>query len=182
MSNKFRRVARALANLEYDFNLDNASPEFCLHLLENPNLKMLTKMHRKLRTSSKEWIIDFIQLRGLFSLLQSVDRFCKTHKNNTGLFNSLYLAKLVCCIKELLNLKYGMECIIDMANDDSSRVNMLAKGSSWDIAIFSQILILILILTLDLKPVWIQIKLLKRKFSKYFRPLPCTPKMDIPYV
>lgn len=127
MSRRFRRVARALVNLEGDFSLDVASPEFCLHLLVNPNLKTLTRLHRKLRILSKEWVIEFIELGGLLSLLKCVDQFYRS-RTSEQFFNSLVLSKTVCCIKELLNLKYGMECVINLANENRASVRMLALG------------------------------------------------------
>lgn len=134
MSKVFRRVARALANLEGEYNLDRAEPQFCLHLLDvMPTLKVLNKLHRKLhRTSSKEWIIEFVQLGGLFTLLRSVDRFLHAKStSDTTFFNSLILSKIVCCIKELLNVKYAMDAIIELANENQSRVKMLAMGKNF---------------------------------------------------
>lgn len=125
---RFRRVARALANVEGEFSLGEASADFCIHLLESPNLKILTKLHRKLRFSSKEWIVEFIELRGLFVLLRGVEQLCLA-KSASSLLNSLVMSKMVCCIKELLNLKFGMDAIVHMAREDPTSIRMLALGA-----------------------------------------------------
>lgn len=152
---KFRHVARALANIEYDYNLEHSSPDFCIHLLLNANLRVLTKLNRKLRNSSKEWIVEFVNTGGLLALLNLVDKLCQTQdtkatnksylransrnndisnvkmtnsRTNSSFFKSLILSKCICCIKELMNSKYGMETIIELAMIDSSTTNALSKG------------------------------------------------------
>lgn len=124
----FRRVGRALANLEYEYHLEHASPEFCIQILAYPNLKMFSKLHRKLRVSTKEWITDFIQFKGLFTLLHCVEYLCH-RKKHSALFNSLELSKCVCCIREVLNVKYGMESIINLATEETSFVPIFAKAA-----------------------------------------------------
>ena len=124
---KFRRVAKALANSEHDYELKEASPEFCIQLLICSNLKMFSKLHRKLKTSSNEWISEFIYSKGLFALIDCLERVCGK-QNSTNIYNSLLMSKCVCCIKEMLNLKIGMECIIEVDNLDSTYVQTLSIG------------------------------------------------------
>ena len=124
---KFIRVAKAIATLEHDYDLSVASPEFCIQLLSFPNLKMLSKLHRKLKTSGNDWIMDFIQLRGLFALILCLEQLC--NKSNTSIiYNSLLMSKCVCCIKELLNLKTGMECIIEVVDLDPTCIRTFSKA------------------------------------------------------
>ena len=130
LKNIFKRVAKAIATIDYDYDLKNASPDFCIQLLHYPNLKMLSKLNRKLKTSSKEWIGEFIELKGLFSLIVCIEDICNKRKKSQ-LFISLILSKCVCCIKEILNLKFGMESIIDTVNEDPSCIQTLAKGKCW---------------------------------------------------
>ena len=128
---KFRRAGRAIANLEYDYSLDQSSPDFCIQLLVYPNLKMFNKLVRKFRTANKQWINEFIQEKGLFNLLHCVEYLCHK-KNGSTLMNSILLCKCLSSIKDILNHRFGMECIIDMANEDKSFIVILIN------AIFNQ--------------------------------------------
>jgi 3-dehydroquinate dehydratase len=125
-------VERALANLDFDYDLNNATPEFCVQLLNFPNLKMFSKLHSKIRSKNRdrEWILDFIQSNGLYSLVQCVEKLSTKKYSSAIIFNSLVLSKCICCIKEVLNSKYGMECIINMANEHQHCLNILAKATS----------------------------------------------------
>ena len=124
---KFDRVAKALATLDFDYDLKEASPEFCIQLLSFPNLKMFSKLHRKIKTSGNEWIMEFIQSKGLFALIICVEQLCNKSNANV-IYNSLVMSKCVCCIKELLNLKIGMECIIDVVDLDPTCIQTFSKG------------------------------------------------------
>jgi hypothetical protein len=131
-NSSWRKVARALAHKEYDCILEKASPELCVHLLAvTPNLKLFSKLHRKLKSSDKDWSNGFLHSSGLVTLLSCVDVLCSSSSaatSNSSLFSSLLIAKCVCCLKELLNLKHGMESIIEIASSDASTVNALARG------------------------------------------------------
>ncbi|CAF0767609.1 unnamed protein product [Brachionus calyciflorus] len=124
---KFRQIGRAIANLENDYSIESSSPEFCIQLLNYPNLKFFNKLNRKLRNSNKDWINEFIQSKGLFQLLYCVEYLCHK-KTGSSLINSILISKCLNCIKEILNHKFGMECIIDMANEDQSFVHILVKA------------------------------------------------------
>ena len=125
---RFRRVARAIANLEYDYELNEASPEFCAHLLIYPNIKVYKKLHKKLQTSTRAWIHEFIEHDGLFSLMQSIENPSNNYKNS-GFINSLLISKCLNCIKELMNTKLGMESLITMTLEDVKYTQMFAKSS-----------------------------------------------------
>lgn len=118
-SSKFRCVGRAIANLEFDYSLNVSSPEFCNQLLVYPNLKLFTKLERKLRNENKTWISEFIQTGGLFSLLRCVE-YLSYKKNENNLLKSILLCKCLNCIKEIMNHKFGMECIINMAMEEKT--------------------------------------------------------------
>jgi hypothetical protein len=125
--NKFLRAAKALATIDHDYDLKEASPEFCIQLLSFPNLKMFSKLHRKIKTSGNDWIMEFIQSKGLFGLILCVEQLCNKTSSNV-IYNSLVMSKCVCCIKELLNLKIGMECIIDVVDLDLTCIQTFSKG------------------------------------------------------
>lgn len=125
--NLFRKVGRALSNLEYDYDLAYASPEFCVHLIISNNAKVFTKILRKLQTSNQQWIFDFVYtFKGLLTLLFCLDKICM--RKTTSLLNSLLLLKCLSCIKEIMNSKDGMDGIISLADEDSSCIQILAKG------------------------------------------------------
>ena len=128
---RFRRIGRAIANLEYNYELNEASPEFCVHLLIYPNTRLYSKLSKKIRNCSinnRAWILEFIQQEGLFSLILSIEKQCNNYKKS-GFFNSLLISKCLECVKELMNSKFGMESLISMALDDQKCVQILAKGN-----------------------------------------------------
>lgn len=124
--NLFRKVGRALANLEYDYDISCASPEFCSHLVVSNNAKVFTKLHKKIQTSNQNWIYEFVYtFKGLLALLVGLEKICV--KKNT-LMNSLLTLKCLSCIKEIMNSKHGMDGIISLANEDNNCLQILAKG------------------------------------------------------
>lgn len=127
-SSKFRRVCRALANLEFDYTLNYSSPEFCNQLLVYPNLKLFAKLEKKLRSENQAWISEFIQIGGLFSLLNCIE-YLSNKKYGNNLLNSILLCKCLNCIKEIMNHRFGMECIIDMAIEEKSSNSILIQAA-----------------------------------------------------
>lgn len=123
----FIRTGRAIANLDQDYDLRSASPEFCIQLLIYPNLKLFCKLHQKIKSSDSEWILEFIHHKGLFSLMKCVEVLC-SRRRSSEIFSSLIISKCVLCIKEVLNLKSGMERIINLAKDDSECLHILSKS------------------------------------------------------
>lgn len=128
--NSFRKVGRALANLEYDYDISQASPEFCSHLVSSShNAKVFAKLHKKLQSTNQSWIFDFVYtFKGLLALLFCLDKICI---RKTTLMNSLLTLKCLSCIKEIMNSKHGMDKIISLASEDNNCVQILAKGSSF---------------------------------------------------
>ena len=129
MENKFVRAAKALANfLAYDYHLHEASPDFCVQLLNFPNMKMFTKLHRKLKSSTNDWIVEFVQAKGLIALILCIEQLSSKPNAANDLYNSIMLSKCVCCIKELLNLKIGMDYIIEVVDMDPTCIQTMSKG------------------------------------------------------
>jgi hypothetical protein len=127
----FRKVGRALANLDpdNDYDLGQASAEFCVHLLISNNAKVFSKVHKKIQTSNSAWIYEFVHtFKGLLTLLSCLDKLCIN--KTTTLFNSLVLLKCLSCIKEIMNSTHGMDGVISLANEDQSCVQILAKGKN----------------------------------------------------
>lgn len=121
----FFLAAKSLINATY--NLENASPEFCVNLLECANEKTFSKLQKKINSSNRRWIRDFIRAKGLFALLQCIEKIFKKPKENSFI-TSILLFKCLSCIKELMNANYGMEAIIRMGIEDKDCVQILAKG------------------------------------------------------
>ncbi len=99
---KFKRITNLI--IKNNFDLKHASPEFCIRLLERPNEKFLSKLHKKIFVSTRQWINEFIYMRGLFALLKCIEKVFKKAALNS-IFISILLSKCLNCIKELLNSK-----------------------------------------------------------------------------
>lgn len=129
---KFKQVAGSLINkrknnIYNDYNLANASPEFCVQLLSVTNAKTFEKLFKKIKTSSIEWINEFIQKHGFFAFLNSIEKI--SNKNIHVFAKSLLLAKCLKSIKELMNLNVGMKFLVDLATiDGNDCIKIFSKG------------------------------------------------------
>lgn len=121
---KFRSIVKSLIDATYD--LDKASPQFCACLLRLPNDRALTKLRQKIRKSDQQWIKEFIINDGLFSLLMTIEIIMKKYRNNLFV-SSILVYKSLACIKEIMNLEYGMQSIINLG-DHNSCIEIMAKG------------------------------------------------------
>jgi hypothetical protein len=133
----FIRKVKGLISIDpYDYSLNESSPEFCVHLLKNiSNLKLLKKLIVKFKESSNDWIKEFIDdYKGLFTILDIIEKYSSkrraSQRNSTIIFDSITLTKCICCIKELLNTKTGMESLIELVNDNALAIKTISKGFS----------------------------------------------------
>jgi len=124
---RFQSVARSLIDVSYD--LTSATPQFCLSLLPSvntsPTLTTLSKLHRKIQTSSRRWIRDFIHADALIALLTCTEAIL--HRHGSSFYAAVLLYKCLACIKELMNLQYGMEAVINMGVDNTTCASTLAR-------------------------------------------------------
>jgi hypothetical protein len=74
-------------------------------LLVFPHQKYFLKLRNKIRHSEKSWLEQFIKSKGLSELLLCIEKLCKRTSN---IINSIRLSQCISCIKEIMNLKYGM--------------------------------------------------------------------------
>ncbi len=94
-------------------------------MLNYPHQKYLLRLRKKIRTSSKTWLVQFIKANGLYSLLACIEKLCE---KKTNIINSIRLSQCILCIKEIINIKYGMEAVLTMCIEDVSYVTILGKG------------------------------------------------------
>ena len=88
-------------------HFDDVQPELMIKFLHQmPNVKLFTGLSRKLKASSNEWTLEFLQLRGLdtlFEVLEELDGFGRKK------FADAFLAvQCVGCIRSLLNSDIGL--------------------------------------------------------------------------
>ncbi len=124
---RFRAVVKSLLTSSYD--LTNATPQFCISLLtssNSPSITTLSKLHRKILNSNRRWIRDFIHADALSVLLSCIEGILNIHGNS--LYAAVLLYKCLACVKELMNLKYGMEAVINMGADNTNCAYILAKA------------------------------------------------------
>ena len=125
---RFRRAAKAIADLEYDYDLSKASPEFCAHLLIYPNLKLFSKLEKKFVQSDRAWLYEFIEFEGLNSLLLSAEKQFSAFKQSSY-FGSLLIIKCLSSIKTLMNTKLGIESLISLSLKETKFTQIIAKSN-----------------------------------------------------
>jgi hypothetical protein len=138
---KFKRISSALCGSSFTYSLNEASPEFCIHLISKcHNLRAFTKLHQKIihqlndDNDNEKWIREFIDKNGLFVLLSLIDEITeKSLLNIHSCFSSFILiSKCIRCIKELLNSKYAIDYFIDIVNGNLDYnlqyVQIITKG------------------------------------------------------
>lgn len=128
----FKRTVFSFNSLDIDYDLSQSTPEFCIHFLKNViNPKSLKKIMFKIRQSENEWIREFIELKGILLILNIIDKYSNKHRSSyqsASLYSILILSKSICCVKEILNSKIGMECLIDLMNDNISAMRTFTRS------------------------------------------------------
>lgn len=127
---KFRNLVEKLLNKNSgDYSLAKASPQFCVQLLNITKTKTFDKLLKKIKTSSHEWINEFIECNGFFTLLFASEKICNEAIGDKTFLKSLMLAKCLKCMKEVMNLNVGMEFIINLAaRDDNECIEIFSKS------------------------------------------------------
>lgn len=103
-------------------NIDNLSPEVCIGLLKNANLKFLSNLNRKLKQNDKTWNGEFLDLNGAQALLDLVDALGV--RRVTQLSDALLLLECVQCVKTIMNSKMGLAYLVENGAD----LNRLVRG------------------------------------------------------
>ena len=103
-------------------NLSNIEPELFIKLVRIPSLKTYTSLIRKLEGCSKGWLTEFLELGGLTSLFEVLE---KLSERSLAKFSDAFLQlECVRCIKAVLNNVAGLEFI----TSNSSLTNQLVIG------------------------------------------------------
>jgi len=90
------------------FLSNEASPEFCVRLLKSPTVQNYHGIREKLKSSSSDWMSEFLESDGMEVLLGALERL-----SSKKLFvNAVMLLECTCCIKTVLNSKAGLEFMI----------------------------------------------------------------------
>ena len=103
-------------------NLSNIEPELFIKLVRVPSLKTYTSLIRKLEGCSRKWLTEFLELGGLTSLFEVLE---KLSERSLAKFSDAFLQlECVRCIKAVLNNITGLEFI----TSNSSLTNQLVIG------------------------------------------------------
>ena len=127
---KFRNVVEILLNKKsVDYSLAKASPQFCVQLLNITKTKTFDKLLAKIKSSSNEWIKEFIKINGFFTLLFASEKICLQIGGEKTFVKSIMLTKCLKCMKEIMNLNVGMEFIISLATtEDKECIEIFSKS------------------------------------------------------
>ena len=88
--------------------LNEATPEYCVGLLKSPSVQKYHGIRRKLKSSSDDWMTEFLDKDGMEILLGALERL-----SSRKLFvDAVMLLECTCCIKTVLNSKAGLEFMI----------------------------------------------------------------------
>ena len=103
-------------------NLSEIEPELFIKFVRIPSLKTYSSLITKLESCSKEWLTEFLELGGLSSLFEVLE---KLSERGLAKFSDAFLQlECVRCIKAVMNNVTGLEF---MAND-TSLTRHLATG------------------------------------------------------
>ena len=116
VKNKWSSLRRQLSGADQTCLLSNeASPEFCVRLLKSPSVQNYHGIRSKLKSSSDDWMAEFLDRDGMEVLLGALERL-----SSRKLFvDAVMLLECTCCIKSVLNSKAGLEFMI--GNRDFTR-------------------------------------------------------------
>jgi len=124
MSAYWERLAKVSKLATERRNLSNVEPELFIKFVRIPSLKTYTNLFRKLEGCSKKWLTEFLELGGLSSLFEVLD---KLSERSLARFSDAFLQlECVRCIKAILNNVTGLEFITN--NSGSSLTNQLVIG------------------------------------------------------
>lgn len=127
---KVRRVA-VVDSVDVDIkNFDQITPELSLKFLRVPSLKNFSALHRKLSKCSEEWMLEFLKLGGLTTLLSALELLNERKRwrkldCQPGFMESFIELECVRCIRRIMNSEAGV-CFI--TNEETDSVRQLACG------------------------------------------------------
>lgn len=103
-------------------NFKDVEPELFIKFVRIPTLKTYASLIKKLESCSKDWLTEFLELGGLNSLFEVLE---KLSERGIGKFSDAFLQlECVRCIKAVMNNVTGLEFIAS----DVSLTRHLATG------------------------------------------------------
>ena len=126
---KVRRVA-IVDTVDVDIrNFDQVTPELSLIFLRVPSLKNFSALHHKLSRCSSEWMLEFLQLGGLNTLVSALE-LLNDRKNwrrdcHLGFMDAFIELECVRCIRRIMNSETGL-CF--MTDEGTDSIRQLACG------------------------------------------------------
>lgn len=113
---KWSSLKRQLSDGDQGSWLSNeASPEFCVRLLRIPSIQTYCGIHSKLKSSTDDWMVEFLESNGMEVLLDALEKL-----SSLKLFvDAVMLLECTFCIKTVMNSKTGLDFMV--GNRDFTR-------------------------------------------------------------
>ena len=109
--------------LELHTDLNEIEPELFIKFVRIPSLKTYASLMRKLEGCSKKWLTEFLELGGLTSLFEVLE---KLSERGLAKFSDAFLQlECVRCIKAVLNNVTGLAFM----SNNPSLTNQLVTGT-----------------------------------------------------
>ncbi|XP_078369427.1 inverted formin-2-like [Oculina patagonica] len=113
---KWSSLKRQLSDGDQGSWLSNeASPEFCVRLLRFPSFQTYCGIHSKLKSSSNEWMVEFLESNGMEVLLAALEKLSSLKL----LVDAVMLVECTSCIKTVMNSRTGLDFMV--GNRDFTR-------------------------------------------------------------
>ena len=121
VKNKWSSLKRQLSDGDQgSWVSSEASPEFCVRLLRFPSVQTYCGIHSKLKNSSNDWMVEFLESNGMEVLLDALEKL-----SSLKLFvDAVMLLECTSCIKTVMNSKTGLDFMV--GNRDFTR--RLSRG------------------------------------------------------
>lgn len=87
--------------------------EFSIRILSYPSIQNYAGIRSKLKSSSNEWLGEFLHQGGLDVLLFTLERLSTCTSKRTRFLDTLLQLECVSCIKEIMNSKFGLQYMIE---------------------------------------------------------------------
>lgn len=108
---------------ELHTDLNEIDPELFIKFVRIPSLKTYASLIRKLESCSKKWLTEFLELGGLTSLFEVLE---KLSERGLAKFSDAFLQlECVRCIKAVMNNVTGLEFM----SNNPSLANQLVTGT-----------------------------------------------------
>ncbi|KAJ3606551.1 hypothetical protein NHX12_026072 [Muraenolepis orangiensis] len=110
------------ADAQLEANLEDADPELCIRLLQIPTVVNYSGLRRRLESSDRAWMLQFLELRGLDLLMEALERV--SGRGCTRIADALLQLTCVACVRAVMNSPAGLHFILD----NQGYLRTLAQG------------------------------------------------------